>query len=169
MYNFMRLAAFVVFGFLGGTANAIPIDVSSYNTVRSLVDDANGFVLATATGAMTPQGALVFTGAPSKRPPPRPQATTLDQPELDAAQEEEQPPVATFTSRPALRPEDLVPPIQEVALVDPALAGVRPKPRPAGLAPVSATDPEPQTPAVTVLAHRQAFILAKVDTPGFCH
>jgi Tfp pilus assembly protein PilP len=37
--------------------------------------DARGFVAGTSRGAMTPQGHLVYLGAPSKVPPPRPDAT----------------------------------------------------------------------------------------------
>lgn len=37
--------------------------------------DERGFVAGTSKGAMTPQGHLVYLGAPSKVPPPRPDAT----------------------------------------------------------------------------------------------
>lgn len=73
--------------------------------------DANGLVVATPDGALTPDGVMVVAGAPAQVPPPRPADAAPPEPEAEAATE-----------------ADPAPPV-----ADPALAGLRPQPRPASL------------------------------------
>ena len=96
---------------------------------------ANGLVIATPDGALTPEGVTVVAGAPARVPPARPAAVT-------AAALPEAEPVEPAAAAPAV-PEGPVP--------DPALAGKKPLPRPASLeVPPAAADtatPERPTPA----------------------
>ena len=117
--------------------------------------DADGFILATPEGTLTPEGAIVIAGAPSKRPPLRPATAAPDAvpaENLLAAPEG----VIVIAGRPSkvppLRPRDAALP-EEATAADPvtaggvALAGLRPSVRPEGLAPeqtetvVAAADP----------------------------
>lgn len=77
--------------------------------------DADGFILATAEGTLLPSGIVVVAGAPEVVPPQRPLFETVDETGTDAQGEEA---VALELASP----------------VDPALAGKRPKVRPAALA-----------------------------------
>lgn len=136
--------------------------------------DADGFILATPQGTLTPQGAMVFSGPASKRPQLRPQSAAADatanlltapagvvliagrpskvpplRPE-NAAQPATDETATAAGARPEVRPEglgadaDQAP--DQLAFADPALADARPKLRPADLAPASATesDAEPE-------------------------
>ena len=85
--------------------------------------DANGLVVPTPEGIVTPEGVLLIAGKPPRVPQARPAGLTPPSP-TDAAAPEE---VAASVS-------------------DPALAGFRPKARPAGLTPppsAPATEPAP--------------------------
>jgi len=137
------------------------------------VRDADGFVLATPEGALTPTGAVVFAGRPTITPPVRPAAAAeISPPEATngvvviSGRPSKVPPLrpanaalpeaATGTDttaggvdiaglRPSVRPEELAP-ADEAAVIaaDPALAGFRPQVRPAGLAPaVAVAEPDP--------------------------
>ena len=85
--------------------------------------DAKGFVIATPEGAVTPEGALVIAGRPALVPPPRPGP---------------RPGGSAATTDPAAADPAAATPEQPVLQSDPALAGFRPKPRPA--APVGPQD-----------------------------
>ncbi len=77
--------------------------------------DAEGFILATAEGTLLPSGIVVIAGAPAVVPPQRPVFETVEETGPDAPSEEA---VALDEAGPA----------------DPALAGKRPRVRPAALA-----------------------------------
>lgn len=102
----------------------------------------NGLVRATPQGALTPQGVLVFAGPPPRKPPLR--AVAEPGVELAALPAPAGNGVVVVQGRPAvvppLRPTDAALPAPEEAApaVDLALAGLRPKSRPAGLAPAPA-------------------------------
>lgn len=123
--------------------------------------DAAGFILATPEGVVLPSGVTVYAGRPDVVPPPRPtpeaapdatpdavaEAPVAEDPVADAplpdAPQITAGGVALATLRPASRPDGLVIP-QTAAPESPvntALAGFRPRLRPAGLAP--APEPEP--------------------------
>ena len=96
--------------------------------------DANGLVIATPEGAVTPEGALVIAGRPSLVPPPRPVGTAA-------------PPDPAIPD-PAIPDPAAAAPEPSVLQSDPALAGFRPKPRPARPATPqdeTALQPEPQS------------------------
>ena len=107
--------------------------------------DADGFILATPEGTVTPQGAFVIAGAPPRKPPLRqpiiaepvvPEALP-DAPDgvvVIAGRPTKTPPV-----RPAFAPRE---PAVETPAPLPEIAGFRPKLRPASLAPVAPTAPE---------------------------
>lgn len=104
--------------------------------------DADGFILATPEGTLTPNGALVFAGSPPKRPPLRPAAaapadlTTGDKlPDTPEG-------VIVIAGRPSkvppLRPADATlpeEPADEAAAEVVGTSTMRPNLRPEGLAP----------------------------------
>jgi len=137
--------------------------------------DANGFILATPDGVMTPQGAFVIAGAPPKKPPQRVVPVVAELPSLPDAPDG----VVVIAGSPPLsppaRPQDAAlpdPQPEDVTSVTPggvALASLRPSQRPQNLAPeapelpeftskrprtrpsnlvAQAPDPEPAAPAV---------------------
>ena len=95
--------------------------------------DANGRIQPTPEGIMTPEGVLLIAGAPKLVPPLRPAALTV------AA------PAPTGTQPAAAAPDVAAPEVAEpeggvgAVVSDPALAGKKPKPRPAGLTTPDAT------------------------------
>ena len=113
--------------------------------------DENGLIRATREGSLTPQGILVFAGAPTRKPPLRPTFAALPAPDTTVAPDATEGALALAGLRPLPRPEGLVPTANTVvALADPALASKRPKARPAGLAtPIVAAAPEPTAPDIT--------------------
>ena len=113
--------------------------------------DENGLIRATREGSLTPQGILVFAGAPTRKPPLRPTFAALPAPDTTVAPDATEGALALAGLRPLPRPEGLVPTTNTVvALADPALASKRPKARPAGLAtPIVAAAPEPTAPDIT--------------------
>ena len=106
--------------------------------------DENGLIRATREGSLTPQGILVFAGAPTRKPPLRPTFAALPAPDTTVAPDATEGALALAGLRPLPRPEGLVPTANTVvALADPALASKRPKARPAGLAtPIVAAAPD---------------------------
>lgn len=116
----------------------------------------DGLVVATAEGALSPTGILVYAGRPEAVPPTRPAATL--QPELAAPAPVVQQP-DTPTPDVATAPAEVVAPAGIVAddtpRADPALAGFRPQPRsprvqalaPQTTAPVDAPAPPSPEPA----------------------
>ena len=92
--------------------------------------EANGLIKPTPEGILTPEGVLLVAGQPPLIPPPRPaalavpEAAALPSPEVAAL------PLADAAALP-LAAAPAVP-------VDPALASVRPRSRPAGLVPAAA-------------------------------
>ena len=90
--------------------------------------DAQGLIVPTPEGIMTPEGVMVIAGRPTREPPPRPAALA---------------PVAVPT--PATTPAPGSPSTLPAApantaaapFADPALAGARPRQRPDGLAPAT--------------------------------
>ena len=113
--------------------------------------DENGLIRATREGSLTPQGILVFAGAPTRKPPLRPTFAALPAPDTTVAPDATEGALALAGLRPLPRPEGLVPTTNTVvALANPALASKRPKARPAGLAtPIVAAAPEPTAPDIT--------------------
>jgi len=112
--------------------------------------DADGLILPTPEGIVTPEGVLLVQGKPARVPPARPaelaplveqaappeQAATSEQAELAdpaAAGDAASASVAGVIPRPA-EPAAVAP------VADPALAGARPRPRPADLVPASGDD-----------------------------
>lgn len=97
--------------------------------------DANGFILATAEGTVLPNGVIVYAGRPPVEPVARavPEAVASTAPEAVVAFVAD-PALAGF--RPRSRPADVAVQIERAALggltLD-ELAGFRPRPRPAGL------------------------------------
>ena len=89
--------------------------------------DAEGRIQPTPEGIMTPEGVLLIAGAPKVVPPLRPAALAAT-------------PVVAPVVGPVVGPEVLpvLPPV-ETAVPDPALAGKKPKPRPASLLDPAAT------------------------------
>jgi hypothetical protein len=90
--------------------------------------DANGLVVPTPEGIVTPEGVLLIAGKPPRLPEPRPAGLT-----------------------PTLPTDLAVPEEASIIVSDPALAGFRPKARPAGLTPPAsapATEPGAATGAV---------------------
>ena len=88
--------------------------------------DADGRIQPTPEGIITPEGVLLIAGAPKLVPPQRPAALTVT-----AA-----PTVAPTVALPAAAVPEIA---GEAVGSDPALAGKKPKPRPAGLATPDAT------------------------------
>lgn len=84
--------------------------------------DADGLIIATPEGIVTPEGVMVIAGKPPVLPPARPAA-----PEAAASPVDD-----STTAEPALAEQPFV--------SDPALSGFRPRPRPEGLAPAPADD-----------------------------
>lgn len=95
--------------------------------------DANGLIKPTPEGILTPDGVFLIAGKPSRIPPPRPVA-------LIAAAEAAAAPAQPTPAEAALAPVT-------TPVADPALAGFKPRARPEGLVPASATPaaPEDQT------------------------
>lgn len=88
--------------------------------------DEDGLVAATPEGAMTPDGAFVIAGTPSKVPPPRPTVA------IETAQAEVA--LALAGKIPRRRPADLVERSERAQLggrTKQELSGIRPRPRPA--------------------------------------
>ncbi|NBZ87796.1 hypothetical protein [Stagnihabitans tardus] len=97
--------------------------------------DANGLIIPTPEGIMSPEGVLLVAGKPARVPPQRPAELTADLPVV-AAPDPVAPPTetatpgagaSTLTTAAAVEPQDPAP------IADPALAGKRPAARPAGL------------------------------------
>lgn len=78
--------------------------------------DANGLIVPTPEGIVSPEGVLLTAGRPKLVPPPRPEAIA-----------------ATAAASAPAGPE---PAVEATIPADPALAGARPRPRPADLVPV---------------------------------
>lgn len=99
--------------------------------------DANGLIVPTPEGIITPEGVRLVAGKPPRVPQPRPEGLVPAAPEPEAALPGTAP--ETATAEPAS--------VEVPFASDPALAGFRPKARPDGLAPpaegVAPTDPEP--------------------------
>ena len=93
--------------------------------------DADGQIIATPEGIITPEGVLLIAGKPPRVPAARPAtlAATLVAAPVDAAAVDAA--VGNAAVDPALAP---------VLPVDPAMVGKRSKPRPAALAPAAAPD-----------------------------
>ncbi len=106
---------------------------------------ADGLVIATPGGSVTPQGVIVFAGRPPLEPPvrqPDPDATTAESVEETV----EQLRLAGF--RPRLRPDDLVEQNERSqlgGLTRTELAGMRPRPRPEALKEAQEQDDAPPT------------------------
>ncbi len=93
--------------------------------------DANGLIVATPDGIVTPEGVMLFAGRPTLEPPPRPaslaaQTIVTSVPAGTETAADAAPVVDTGTA-----PETTA----DVAPADPALAGARPRARPQTLTP----------------------------------
>ena len=127
--------------------------------------DANGFILATPEGTLSPDGILIFAGRPPVTPPVRPGTVTPEvaAPPASAPEAEAEPETIIAAPVPTLRPRAR--PGSEVAIapdVAPdtdvvpefitdtptaggiALTGLRPLLRPQGLVPAAAAQPAPE-------------------------
>ena len=100
----------------------------------------NGLVVATPDGALTPEGVTVVAGAPALVPPARPAAVAAAGAALPAQADTA---AAAVTNGAAAEPEAAA----EASVADPALAGVKPLPRPASLELPDAAEPAAETPA----------------------
>ena len=107
-----------------------PVPPPPFGTVYRF--DADGRIVATPEGIMTPEGVLLLAGPPPILPPERPAALTVASP--PAADAADAAPVPEAAALPA---EDDIPRGENFPS-DPALAGARPLPRPAELAPPAA-------------------------------
>jgi hypothetical protein len=102
--------------------------------------DANGRIVPTADGIVTPEGVTLVAGAPPVRPPLRP--TTSAVAVAAPAADTDANPVADAVAAPAVESAEASP--AETFAANPDLADARPQPRPAGLAPAA---PEADTDA----------------------
>lgn len=114
-----------------------PLDsVISPATAGSAFDlDERGLVRATPEGTMNPDGVMVFSGRPSRVPPPTP---NRPDPEAEAQISEQQAVLARL--RPRARPDDLVEQTERAQLGGLSLAELgqkRPRPRPASSRPAN--------------------------------
>ncbi|MDO9639772.1 MAG: hypothetical protein Q7J44_14630 [Pseudotabrizicola sp.] len=100
--------------------------------------DDNGRIVPTADGILTPEGVLLVAGRPSVVPPQRP--ATIAAAVSEAVTQAVAAPVPAETANPAAVPPAAgdVQPAQTFA-ADPSLSSARPRLRPEGLAPASAT------------------------------
>jgi hypothetical protein len=123
-------------------APAAPMPPPAFGTVYQF--DARGLLVPTPEGILSPDGVMLIAGPPPRLPPARSaEATEAARAAALAAAEAVAAPAspdaalaAAGASLVAAPPAAEVPP----APADPALAGVRPLPRPAGLAPPAAAD-----------------------------
>ncbi|MFC2968127.1 hypothetical protein [Acidimangrovimonas pyrenivorans] len=108
-----------------------PVNPPPYGTVFAL--NAKGLVKATPDGAVTPQGVVVYAAAPPVVPPARPGSAPAGDASAGtpAADAPTAAPTAALEAAPGAAPA-----------ADPALAGKRPKPRPASAAPADSTAPD---------------------------
>lgn len=102
--------------------------------------DANGFVLATPEGTLTPYGAVVFAGPPPKRPPLRPAAAVpVDLMTADILPDSPEGVIAIAgrpSKVPPLRPADAALPDEPADAAEVVgTSTIRPNLRPEGLAP----------------------------------
>lgn len=110
------------------------------------VRDAQGFVLATPEGTMSPQGAIIYAGTPPKQPPlrPAPSAQALEQSDTPGAPDGVNLIVGRPSKVPPLRPQNAVltapAPTDDVVLGGVDLAGLRPAVRPDDLTPEELAD-----------------------------
>lgn len=116
-----------------------PVNPPAPGTAFAL--DAQGLVIATPEGAVTPQGAIVFAGKPQIVPPSRPaQAAAAAVPEATPAPNGVNLIAGRPSKVPPLRPQDaaLPEPAPEavIALGGVALEGIRPAVRPESLPPL---------------------------------
>ncbi|MCU0899123.1 MAG: translation initiation factor 2 [Cypionkella sp.] len=102
--------------------------------------DADGRIVPTAEGIMTPEGVMLFAGRPARVPPQRPAALVAAAPEASATA-----PAAVGTAAPvAPAAVETAAPVQgevlpaETFAADPALGTLRPRLRPEGLVPPAA-------------------------------
>jgi hypothetical protein len=121
------------------TAPDAPMPPPAFGTVYRF--DANGLVVPTPEGILSPDGVLLIAGRPPLVPPPRSDAAT--QAALAAAPVAPPEMVPGASAEPAgdaslvTEGED---PVAEPAPSDPAMAGFRPRARPDGLAPAPDDD-----------------------------
>jgi hypothetical protein len=113
--------------------------------------DANGLVMPTPEGILSPEGVFLIAGSPPLVPPSRSEAATAAAlaavpaaPEVDAAAIAPDAGDASLVTAPDA-------PIAEPAPSDPAMAGFRPRPRPEGLAPATDDDAALATDSATAV------------------
>ena len=112
-----------------------PVPPPPFGTVYRF--DADGRIVATPEGIITPEGVLLFAGQPPLLPPSRPAALTVASAPVPAVLPSEAPaPAAESVPAETVAGDDI--PRGENFPSDPALAGARPLPRPADLAPPAA-------------------------------
>jgi hypothetical protein len=121
-----------------------PMAPPPFGTVYQLGPD--GRILPTAEGIVTPDGVTLIAGKPIKLPPPRPAAISAAPAATESAADNAA--AAGLTTPPAATPETTEIAASQVFEADPALAGVKPRTRPEGLAP-AATPPEATRPEAT--------------------
>ncbi len=110
--------------------------------------DANGLLMPTPDGIMSPEGVFLIAGKPPLIPPSRSEVATaaalaaapVPAPAADAA------PAAATTADASLVTAGDSAPAVELPPADPALAGFRPRPRPEGLVPATLPDDAALTP-----------------------
>jgi hypothetical protein len=121
------------------TAPAAPMPPPAFGTVYRF--DANGLVMPTPEGILSPEGVLLIAGPPPRVPPPRSEVAAAAALAAAPAAPEAAP---QGTEAPATGDASLVTATEDPAVTpapaDPAMAGFRPRPRPEGLAPAADDD-----------------------------
>jgi hypothetical protein len=130
------------------TAPAAPMPPPAFGTVYRF--DANGLVMPTPEGILSPEGVLLIAGPPPRVPPPRSEVAAAAALAAAPAAPEAAP---AGTEAPTAGDASLVTATEDTAVTpapaDPAMAGFRPRPRPEGLAPATDDDAALATEAPT--------------------
>lgn len=167
-----RLAAPGALPDAGAAGDTMPSEAPApppFGTVYTF--DPQGRIRPTAEGVVTPDGILLVAGKPAKQPPLRPEAIAALAPTPAPAT----PPDPASANAGAIAPDALAPgtsmPTAEVASdapfpSDPALAGARPKTRPAGLAPADSGAAEPVLSDPRLASYRPRTRSAQIAPPS---
>ena len=103
--------------------------------------DANGLLMPTAEGIMSPEGVFLIAGKPPLVPPVRSEAAVAAAlAAAPVASPEATPAAPTAADASLVTAGETAAPAAELPPADPAMAGFRPRPRPDGLAPAAPDD-----------------------------
>jgi hypothetical protein len=153
----------------------LPMPPPVFGTVYKF--DANGLLLPTAEGILSPDGVFLIAGQPPLLPPSRSEAATAAAEAAAAAAEPVTADPAATPGAPGgslvaaagavdgIDPEATAPGEEVVqAPAEPAMAGFRPRPRPEGLAPSAADDDDASLPQDTASDFAGVRPLPRPDT-----